>query len=746
VTNETISTARIVRLLERTRYQHEKIAMNLKIRRSLINQATADFSEGNQLGTLLPAPFQKTSLAIRSMIGAPAKAAQHYASRIASNRPEISVVPITSKPSISDTVDKMAGAQERLDSQLWVESGGRDCQWQMGWAMSVGGAGYYLTLPRDANFGLPDRIMYGDKTQDEIDAMIKDGKVSSVPVDVGGKMIYAEHGDVWAARRKNSMQVNFEAGRSLFTLQAYPRDMVLREKDNDGIKWAAIVEEIPYEYCAPGSDLAISAAKYKGISSEDIDRYGLFVDKKTGKIVGGIPKGGPLNTDWESSDVYTLIRFFTRTEEVILISGQGSVDTAEEIWRGNHGCTIMGAPTCPVVEVPFFQTDVSIEGQEFSTPLSQVFGIVPQINQLLTLASNAAAFNGIPRWVVELTDGSTLRTEDGEPKMVESGEVPGLDPNEAAAYPGTLKQLTIDTKSIETMLGIYLEQLEKMMPAPVTSGAAGASAAAWQVRELIQQAQETLRQPVDNHAQAVKQIVQMWHDWLRDLDVPIYFFAAPGKRKTRLYFRSLIEFDPKDLTDSIVVAQELDTPGERTIRVQQGMELLKSGLINYQTFFEEYDKTEDARQAVIDMYVQQVVSYVMSGIMPLGASPNPDPSGVQPIIKVVADSVRGAVNYALLEQSPNYAIATAEAMAQQAQQQVQQMGPAGPLPPNQPLGMTPMPSPGLPTQRPSEAGQAAQFGQGDGNVAFSSGVVQPGMGMSPDLSQQLGSRMGAPLA
>ena len=196
--------------------------------------------------------------------------------------------------------------------------------------------------------------------------------VSPAPHEDGGKLIYAEHGDVWAARRKKTMQANFESGRSLFTLQAYPRDMVLREKDNDGIKWAAIVEEIPYEYCAPGSDLARTAAQYNGISGEDIDRYGLFIDKKTGQIVGGIPRGGPLNTDWESSDVYTLIRFFTRTEEVILISGQGSVDTAAEIWRGRHGCTIMGVPTCPVVEVPFFQTDVSIEGQEFSTPLSQI--------------------------------------------------------------------------------------------------------------------------------------------------------------------------------------------------------------------------------------------------------------------------------------------------------------------------------------------------------------------------------------
>ena len=71
MTDEPISTARIVRLLERTRYQPEKTSMNLKIRRALINQTTAEFSEGNRLGTLLPAPFQKTSLAIRSMIGAP---------------------------------------------------------------------------------------------------------------------------------------------------------------------------------------------------------------------------------------------------------------------------------------------------------------------------------------------------------------------------------------------------------------------------------------------------------------------------------------------------------------------------------------------------------------------------------------------------------------------------------------------------------------------------------------------------
>jgi hypothetical protein len=572
--------------------------------------------------------------------------------------------------------------------------------------MSVGGVGYYLCLPRDAAFGLPDRIYYEDKTDDEIAALKRDGKLTSskIPHPATGQLIYAEGADVWKARRKEAAKRQCISGTSLFNVRAYPRDMVLRELDDDGVKWACIIEEIPGTALGEGSELAISAARQgnatdKGrVPEDDVALFGLFKDEK-GQIVGGVGHGGPLHTMWNRDGIFTLLKFFNRTEQVILVASQGNIDGAREIYRGRHGCTVAGVPTCPVVEVPFMRTDVDSPGMEFSTPLSQVFGIAPPMNQILTLASNATVYNELPRWVIELKDGSVLRGADGEPVTISQADVPGLDPKEATAWPGTLKQLTIDTASGEKMFEIYTALMEKYMPSPVTAGVSGTNSAAWQVRQLIQQAQETLRQPVDNHAAAVGDIIKMMHGWLRDLDVPVFFFAAPGHRKNKRSVRGLIEFDPKNLTDSIMVTQELDSPEEQTVRIQVGIEQYQAGLITLEDYYRDYAKTEDPRQSVIDYYVAQVVAYVMSGKLPEGANPqNP----TQPVIQIVADGVRGMVNYSLLQQSPNYAIAQAEQIAAQAQQQGQQ----------QPQG---------------------------GNVAGAQGVVQPGLGMSPTLNGQLGA-------
>ena len=697
----------ILALVRRTWQASSETAMRMRIRRLLINQSNA-LLDSNGLGTTLPAPFNKTSLAIRSMIGEPSKAAQHYASRIAANRPDIEVVPLTTKKDISQTVARKAGEQERLDAQMWEENGGREAQWKMGWAMSVTACGYYLTLPRDASFGLPDRTYYQDKTDDDVATMIRDGKIaaSKVTDHKTGQLVYAEKGDVWAARRKDKMRA--QAGTSLFTLEAFPRDMVLREKDIDGIKWAAVIEEVSGTALAPGSDLATSAARQANASDsgripeDDIGLYGLFKDEK-GAIIGGISRGGPLDSRWNRDGVFTLIRYFDREEQVVFVAAQGSIEGGREVYRGKHGCTINGYPACPVEEVPFMVTDVDVPGLEFTTSLQQVFGYIPQINQLLTLMSNASAFNGIPRWVVELDGGTTLRDADGEPKEVSQADVPGLSPNEASAWPGTLKQLLIDTKSLEAMLGIYFNRLDAAMPPNVAQGDAGGSGdTAWGTHQLIQQAQQNLVQPVDNHAKAVKRVIQRWHGWLRDLDVPVYFFAAPGHRKDRKTLRGLIEFDPSDLTDSIQVTQDLDTPSEATVRIQIGMELWGKGAITDEVFYSDYVRSEDARQSVIDRYVQLIKNYVILGQLPPGYVPTP--GSPPPMITVVADGIRGAIHYELLQTSANYADANARQQAQAAQAAQQ---------------------PAVPPA----------------SITTAAGMQVPGAGLAPTLQGQLGSNV-----
>ena len=708
---EVISLAAVKTLVSEAYNAHAKVRTRARVRRQLIVR-DADVIMDNLTGLYLPAPFDKSVLAIKTMIGETAKAAQHYASRISANTPKVSVSPKTAKSKLSVTLDKTAGEQERLDDQLWEENGGRQAQWFAGMNMSVTGANYYVTGVRDADFGLPDRQYYTDEAE-ELEVLKRDGELApmKVPHPKTGDWTYAEHADVWHARRTKVREHQAQSGRALFTLEALPRDMVTVGKDKDGIKWAVSFEEVAGSECAgeTGSKIAQSYARTRGVPEDDVGLWGIWVDAQ-GKIVGGIERGGPPESNWSRPRTFTVIRFWNRIETVIMISPSSSVEGAEVVYRGVHGAKKQGVPACPVVEVAMMHTAINVVGQEFTTPMEPVFAYVPIINQVLLLLSMAATYNGTPRWVVEMKDGSTLRGEDGEPVVLENAAVPGLDPSQAAAYPGTLKQLVIEIESLMGLLSVYLARLDGCMPAPVTTGESGSSAAAWQVRQLIQQAQENLRQPVDNHAAGVKEIIQLWHGWMRDLDMPVYFFAASAGQRGARASASLIEFDPKDLTDSIQVKQELDTPEEQTVRVQTGLELRSQGAITWREFFEDYLQVQDAREAEIEMYSEQVVQQVIYGTQfPPGS-----------LLDQLAKGMQGELTYMLIQQSDNFAISVAEQMAQQAGAQVS-MGAGGPQP-------TPGAGPGSP--------------DGSQGVMQAAGQVAPGMGMADSVTQQIGA--GAP--
>ena len=722
----TTSTSSLNSLLQQSWEQNADVALQMKVRRMLVSRDRST-STSNMTGVNLPPPFNATSLAQKIMIGEASKAVHVSASRLTSNKPDISVIPMATTDNIGATVDKQAGMQGRLDAQMWLECGGSDAQWEASWGKSIGGAAFWLTLPRDADFGLPDRTYY-DESDEEIAQLKRSGKLSPKPVQMAsGKLMYAEHGDVWAARRRSFMKERAISGRSLFTMQVYPRDMVLKERDKEArdLKWAAIIEEIPAAEGMPGSPFAMSTARALGVKADDQGLWGIFYDEKTKRVVGGINKGGPVGSQLSAYNAFTLIRFFNRVEQVILVAPRGSVYNATEIWRGEHGCTVQGQPACPVVEDAFYRTDVNVIGKEYATFLDPVFGYVPNVNQIFTLLSNVAAYNGIPRYVMEVDDGTTIRGEDGEPKNAQSTPVPGLNPNEIAAYPGKVTQLIINDESLRETLAIILPRLDLVMP---TMGVdAGADAAGWAIQQRIQEGQTPFTQPVNNFCQAATGIVQRWHGWLRNLDQSIYFFAAPDHRSTQREIRGLIEFDPKNLTDSIRVTQGLDTPSEATVRKQVGMELWQAGLIDDEEFYDDYAQSEDPRDEMIRRYVQATVNYVVLGQMPQNYQQG---GQVQPVFLQVADGVRGAVHYQLIDQSDNYAIAVASQMAQQAQQQGQMQQGA----PGQPQGATPAGGAGLSLNGMSQNGMPNQ------GIAQAAGIRMPSMGMAPTLDQQLGPR------
>ena len=185
---------------------------------------------------------------------------------------------------------------------------------------------------------------------------------------------------------------------------------------------------------------------------------------------------------------------------------------------------------------------------------------------------------------------------------------------------------------------------------------------------MITQAQEDLREPVDNHASAVKEIMSIWITWLRQLDEPVLIAAAPGYRLTDKSRRGLIEMDPADLTESIFVRQDPNTASDRVVLQQAGLELRATGVIDDRKYFEEYALESDPDEAELRMYVQQVKTHVIGGI----------PAQPGSLIALVVDAVKGNVFYEALKQSPNMALAVAEQMAQAAQEVAQPQGAAPP--------------------------------------------------------------------
>lgn len=702
-------------LLDKTESSFSDVALRMRVRRILIaRDVTSNPSDQNALGINLPYPYNTTSLAIRTMTHYPSQAAQYYTSRITANRPEVSVVPITQHTELTQTVDRQAGEQERMTGELLDAAGLREFQREAGWAMSVGGAAFGVVMPRDADWGLPERRYY-DITDSEIERLKHEGTVNPVPrMLADGSLKYAERGDIWHARRRAAMSAKAVNGNDLFTMRAWPRDQVLFENDRDSVrlgpKWAALVEEIPAYGVMEGAELARSAARQRGISR--VGEYGLWI--KDGKVVGGVSLGVPPHSDgYKRPEWFTLIRFYDRTEQIVIVAPMGSVRGGYEVFRGRHGCTVMGTPANPVVEMPFFKTDTNNPTQAYSTPIDAVMALTPLINQLMTLRSNAEAFNLIPRLVVELNkDGGNIRGEDGQPNQVTtSAETPGLDPSQIAAYPGTVKQLLIDTANSDNLLKLYLEQMAQAMPSATATGASGETTA-WGTQIAVEQQQAILKEPVDHFTAGIRGIVWRMYGWLRLLDVPVQFHSAPNHRSDARSTRSLIEFNPKDLTDSIVVEQDVDTPEEATVRKQVGLTLWQSGAIQDEEFAGSYLKEQDPRQWQINRYSGIIQNYVAYGAVP----PNVDPNlFAQSMLVQIANGVRGEVHLDLLDSSPNYAWQNANMVAQQANQQAQLQ---------------------LQAQQPQ-----ATDGMG-GGISQAAGISRPGVGGAASLTGALGA--GAP--
>lgn len=661
----------------------------LRVRRMLLELADGGSTE-NAVGTYLPAPYDESTLILRAQVGDAMSTLNNYVSRIAANEPQTQVVPVSlSSGSIGQRVDERAGDEERLLMAMWEGVRGRTAQYKVTRSQAWGRAGWYLTLPRDASWGLPDREYFEDLTDDEIDSMRRTGKAT--PVFRDGEKKFAEPYESWMERRRTTAQEQAVSGRSLFSLEALPPDMVFPRYDRDGtaepaVKYGFVLEEIPSSWFAPGSELAMSAAELAGYEG-DISQYQLYANED-GKIAGGVTRGGEPDSQ-NGLQSWTLARFLTRDEVYYYVTDMPGSGSGKIVYYDRHG-----AGKVPLIPVPGLHGDSGRPGSEYTSVMEDVFATIPLINQIETLLSNVATWNALGRFYVITPDGTELEDEAGNPLIIQAQEtVPGLDPGSVSTTRGELKQITLEASMLLQLLEFYTQRMDVAKPSAVTEGVSGTSAAAWQVRQLLAASGELVRQSVDNHAEAVKQVQLLWVRWMRMLDEPIYAFAVPGHRKNERSVRGLIEFKPEDLVESIRVSQAPQSAQERVVQRQVGIELLQAGRIDEHQFYEEYDLSDDPEESIVRAWAQRAVDLVM-----LGNTDQVDPDA---LLAHIVKAARGRATMALIDRFPNFALAQSREMAM------------------------------------STAAMAAQ-----GNVAASAGVVEPGLGMA---TQQGGSPMqGAP--
>lgn len=641
---------------------HQPYFKRLRVRRLLIEMGT-DALEDNATGVNVPAPFDESKIALQSMIGDPVKEVQRYVARIAANQPEFRVIPVAlERRAVGKTVQDRAAEQERMHQAQWVMGGGASAQRQVAWNQVWARVGYYETLPDELSWGLPDRAYFDELTDDEIAELRRAGK--AVPVDNGEGERYAEPADTWFERRRDAARGRAISGKGLFRVRSLPPDAVMARYDDLGMRYAAVVLELPAADFMPGMDTAKRIAQYLHYSTgeidrNDIERFGIVFDERRNRIVGGVDRGGEPGSQGRTH--FYLSRFYTRDEIYYYLSANnGDFSGGMVIWHQKHG-----ARRVPIVAVPFYETGSGEVGRQFSSPIEPIMAVAPLINQIETLLSNAAVYNGIPRWVIELDDGTFLADpETGEPRIFSSDPTVGLDPKDLQPIKGKVKQLTIETSTLLQLLLTYLEQLKDMKVPDSATGAGGQSGPAWTTRQQILQSQLDMDPAVSSNAAAVQEIITELHiPWLRTLDVPIYFVTAPGARHSPDDVRGLIEFDPADLTDGVQIRQDSNTASDRVVLQQAGLELLASGHIDQFEYYEKFALVEDPIEAIVRSDVAKLRSLVLFG----------DTSMVQPgsVLFNVAKAVQGQVFFRMLQESPNFALAVAEQMVQQAQAQPQ---------------------------------------------------------------------------
>jgi hypothetical protein len=697
--DQRFSTNEVGALVRDLKFEFTERDLRLKLRNELIYRRPGNDAE---MGNFLPDPFHKSQLILKFRTTEVSDATARIVADVTSSKPSYVVSRIlTSDARISQKANANAANLELGLNAIFEENDRRDhIREKVTWSQVAEETGWYLVYPHETGFGLPDRMYYEDLLDDQIETLQVEGKITPTMINdpTDNQPKFAESADVWRERRQEAMKLKAVNGQSLFIYEPLQASKVYvrRDKGPGGVKMGAVMEMIPAQDFMAGTELARELAVANGVRPEDVDRFGLYTDKD-GVIHGGVSSGNDTN-DTQHPDHRTrwlLARIWTRDEMYVYVAGNAHATGGKVVMWRKHGFRRV-----PLFEVPGVITASDLPGEDRLPLLDGMIALSPVINQVTTMMSSVATWNAIPRFVVQMPNGELVADPDtGKPLVIDNEDGIGLDPKLTQLIRGgTVQQLTIDDKGmLLKLLDFFYARLTLSAPSTAETGTAGGSGAAWTLRQLQQASAARNNKLVEYHAEALAEIGRFEVDMLRQLDVPVYFLAAPGERQNAERVRGLIEFNPDDAPLDITVSQSANTPEQVTVATQVAVDLWEKNVITKRDLYERME-FPDPDAKVFESDVDAVVNMIM-----FGSAEGIDPASV---VAQTVHLVRGELTEELLAQSPRLQMALAGARAEEQAMQQQQAAQ----------------TPGVP-----------QGGTLGGAISDASGVRQPGLGMDPTL-------------
>ena len=644
------------RIIERLQRPYHTRDRKARIARALIFRDPHDASAA-ELGIAVPAIFSKSDLIIKYM-GDISEAALLIANVLSQNEPFFVMDPLVLPRGSADKAQQIAIDQQDLLNAQWAAlmgNAGRDLQRIISWGQAVDGVGWYYTVPRDVDFGLPDRKFYEERTGDEIEEMIRTGEVLHEEVD--GRERFVERGDVWFKRRREQSRQDAIDGKTLFHLDALGDPTIYTSEDAGGIAMGLISEALPRSLLEPGSDLANLAADFLG--NDAWADLGMQVNEE-GCITHGVPRGGGQH---DSGGLYgsghdtfggvTLHKLFTRDSMTYVLSSSPHGTGGKVIFHSDH---TMGR--VPLEPVPYYDTGEAAPDKRYVAGMDGILAVTPILNNTVTFLTNMGAYAAFPRYVIETKEGGYV-DDHGNPKVIERNDTIGLDPQEVVTiHGGTVKLLDVgDPGVLQSVVGFFLERDQDSKPNDAERGAAGNATAAWSVRINDANSQRARKAAQDHHARAVANIGTFWIDLLRLLPkgTRLGFITAPGQRSTRDKARYLLEVKPEDLVRLVRVTQSNRTLEEQAVLAQIGEARAAAGRIDDITLARDFYEVTSPENEVKKWWSQRAFEVVMLG-------PN-DRIAETGLLKNIADAARGVAIADLTANSPAFAIELAKAMA-----------------------------------------------------------------------------------